>query len=76
MMAGCMPKPWRTLRKGDIHETVVSGEHCTRATGGTAMAIRIASAENVPALNLCRPETQEMLEDWVRADCASPEPWL
>ncbi|MDA8191646.1 MAG: hypothetical protein M0Z68_09355 [Gammaproteobacteria bacterium] len=55
---------------------VVSGEHCTRATGGTGMAIRIASAENVPVLNLCRPETREMLEEWVLADCALPEPWL
>ena len=55
---------------------VVSGEHCTRATGGTGMAIRIASAENVPVLNLCRQETREMLEEWVRDDCISPEPWL
>ena len=55
---------------------VVSGEHCTRATGGTGMAIRIASTENVPVLNLCRPETLEMLEEWVRDDCISPEPWL
>ena len=55
---------------------VVSGEYCTRATGGTGMAIRIACAENVPVLNLCRQETRKMLEDWVRADCALPEPWL
>ena len=40
------------------------------------MAIRIASAENVPVLNLCRQETREMLEEWVRDDCISPEPWL
>ncbi len=54
----------------------VSGEQCTRATGGTGMAIRIASAEKVPVLNLCRQETRKMLEDWVRADCKLPEPWL
>ena len=40
------------------------------------MAIRIASAEKVPVLNLCRQEMRKMLEDWVLADCKLPEPWL
>ena len=53
----------------------VSSAQCTRATGGTGMAIRIASAENVPVLNLCRRETHKKLEAWVAADCPRPGPW-
>ena len=46
----------------------IAPEHCTRDTGGTGQAIRVAGAHGVRVFNLARPEHRARVEGLVAGE--------